>query len=84
MTIVKLQLKLLLKKADLEIELDKCENDNENYISLFGKYAFVSGVLTGLSMITVDEESIKKLYEMLNNKDDENGSEEFINKIYKE
>lgn len=84
MTIPELQLKLLLKKAELEVELAKYEDGDKNGMDLFVKWAYVFGVLTGLSKLTVDEETVKKLYKILDNKDGEDESEKFIDKIYKE
>lgn len=84
MTIPELQLKLLLKKAELEVALSEYKEGDKNGMDLFGKWSYVSGVLAGLSMITVDGETVKKLYKMLDNKDSGDGKEEFIDKIYKE
>lgn len=83
MELIELKAKLVLERIKIEKRMNEVDKNSEQYTTLALKYTFVSGVLGGLEMLTVNDKAKSELFKFLND-DDENGKENFIEKIYKE
>lgn len=83
MELIKLKINLVLERGQIEKRMDAVDKSSEEYSKLVVKYAFVTGVLAGLDMLTVNVKAKSELFKFLN-ESGENGEETFIEKIYKE
>lgn len=83
MEIIELKATLVLERIKIEKRMNEVDKNGDEYAKLALNFAFVTGVLAGLEMLTVNDKAKSELFEFLND-NDENGKENFIEKIYKE